>query len=120
MLVSDRTYQAIRLENGHPPEMGATGFVGSLFSVDVIVDPLIENGRILLMDDAGGVIGFHSLEPTPAQPLDPYQRAASVKQVGTMWFVLDSKGEFLFEVTESGALKIRHLIRERTAESRRA
>jgi hypothetical protein len=112
MLVSNRTYQMIRHEVGEGLDVPREGQVGTLFSVDLIVDSLVPNGQVALVGSDGQFIGLHTLEPTPAVPLDPYQRVARVIQEGDgRWVAQDAAGQHLLELTEEGAARLRERLR---------
>lgn len=106
MLVSSRTYQMIRHEVGDDLVVPTEGLVGTLFSIDLVVDSLVPNGQVALVGSDGQFIGLYPLEATPATPLDPYQRVARVIQDGGRWVAQDASGTHLLELTEEGAARL--------------
>lgn len=106
MLVSSRTYQMIRHEVGADLVTPAEGKVGTLFSIDLVVDSLVPNGQVALVRADGQFIGLYPLEHTPAVPLDPYQRVARVILDGDRWVAQDASGTHLLELTEEGATRL--------------
>lgn len=109
--VSPRTFcdlqqEIARVTGPMPLSDGNTGLSSgaTLWGIDIVVSNSVPDGKLLMFDGAGTIMGITSAEPKPSPPPDPFIRVASVKEESPgRWVARDKEGGKVMDLTERGA-----------------